>query len=110
LAKFGDTAKALAAYNWGPHHVARAIERWGESWLEHAPRGTRQYVNSIISQVTPPQPPGQDPVAITTTVASLDPASPVRLGSSWDPTLPDATKLRMLETVLDAYSLMGTLR
>ena len=50
LATFGDTAKALAAYNWGPHHVSQAIERWGESWLEHAPAETRQYVNSIISQ------------------------------------------------------------
>ena len=38
LQNFGDKAKALAAYNWGPRHVADAVERWGSDWLSHAPR------------------------------------------------------------------------
>jgi len=51
LNTFGDSAKALAAYNWGPRHVAEAVERWGADWLQHAPRETRNYVTSILSQM-----------------------------------------------------------
>jgi hypothetical protein len=110
FARFGDTAKALAAYNWGPHHVSRAIARWGDSWLEHAPRGTQHYVNSIMSQVTPSPPAGPDSGAITTAAASLIPAPPALLGSSLDPALLNAARLRILQTVSDAYSLLGSER
>jgi len=51
LSTFGDNAKALAAYNWGPGHVAEAVERWGTEWLSHAPRETQQYVTSILSRM-----------------------------------------------------------
>jgi hypothetical protein len=51
LNTFGDSAKALAAYNWGPRHVAEAVERWGADWLSHAPRETQNYVTSILSQM-----------------------------------------------------------
>ena len=51
LSTFGDDAKALAAYNWGPRHVAEAVERWGADWLRHAPRETQNYVTSILSQM-----------------------------------------------------------
>jgi len=51
MSTFGDTAKALAAYNWGPHHVTEAVERWGAEWLRHAPRETQKYVTSILSQM-----------------------------------------------------------
>lgn len=51
LGTFGDTAKALAAYNWGPHHVAEAVNRWGAEWLSHAPSETQQYVTSILSRM-----------------------------------------------------------
>lgn len=51
LSTFGDDAKALAAYNWGPHHVAEAVERWGAEWLSHAPSETQQYVSSILSRM-----------------------------------------------------------
>lgn len=50
LAKFGDTAQALAAYNWGPGNVAHAIARWGSDWLSHAPSETRHYVASILAR------------------------------------------------------------
>jgi soluble lytic murein transglycosylase-like protein len=50
LAKFGDTAQALAAYNWGPGHVAQAVTRWGSEWLNHAPSETRHYVASILAR------------------------------------------------------------
>jgi soluble lytic murein transglycosylase-like protein len=51
LSNFGDKAKALAAYNWGPHHVAQAVERWGAEWLSHAPSETQHYVSSIMGRV-----------------------------------------------------------
>jgi soluble lytic murein transglycosylase-like protein len=50
LANFGDEAKALAAYNWGPQHVAQAVERWGADWLSHAPTETQHYVSSILAR------------------------------------------------------------
>src|SRR5579863_6114753 len=49
LSHFGDEAKALAAYNWGPGRVAEAVERWGADWLSHAPREAQRYVSSILS-------------------------------------------------------------
>jgi soluble lytic murein transglycosylase-like protein len=50
LQSFGDKAKALAAYNWGPRHVADAVERWGSEWLQHAPGETQRYVASILAR------------------------------------------------------------
>jgi len=44
LAQFGDYAKALAAYNWGPGRVARA----GDSWYSVAPKETQDYVNDVL--------------------------------------------------------------
>jgi len=50
LQNFGDKAKALAAYNWGPRHVADAVEKWGSDWLSHAPGETQHYVASILAK------------------------------------------------------------
>jgi hypothetical protein len=50
LSHFGDKAKALAAYNWGPHHVTQAVERWGADWLSHAPNETQHYVSSVMGR------------------------------------------------------------
>jgi hypothetical protein len=51
LNTFGDAAKALAAYNWGPQRVAEATARWGSDWLSHSPRETQHYVTSILSRI-----------------------------------------------------------
>lgn len=40
----GDLAKTLAAYNWGPKNVDKAIKEHGDDWLTHAPRETQDYV------------------------------------------------------------------
>src|SRR5882672_7546441 len=48
----GDAAKALAAYNWGPGNVAKAIQQWGADWLSHAPAETQSYVQALTG-VTP---------------------------------------------------------
>jgi len=70
LAKFGDTAQALAAYNWGPSHVAHAVTRWGSEWLSHAPSETRHYVASILARVGIPMEP---PSSVGTVLAANRP-------------------------------------
>lgn len=51
----GDAAKALAAYDWGPGNVAKAISNWGADWLSHAPQETQDYVQALTG-VTPNAP------------------------------------------------------
>ena len=43
----GDHNKAIAAYNWGNGNLDKAINRYGNDWLSHAPKETQGYVNSI---------------------------------------------------------------
>lgn len=43
----GDHNKALAAYNWGNGNLDKAIQRYGNNWMSHAPKETQGYVNSI---------------------------------------------------------------
>lgn len=43
----GDHNKALAAYNWGNGNLDKAIQRYGNDWMSHAPKETQGYVNSI---------------------------------------------------------------
>jgi soluble lytic murein transglycosylase-like protein len=45
----GDWQKALAAYNWGPGNVQKAIQQYGSAWLSHAPAETQNYVAKILS-------------------------------------------------------------
>jgi hypothetical protein len=47
----GDYTKAAAAYNWGPGHLAGAIDRYGDKWLQHAPTETQLYVSKIFSSL-----------------------------------------------------------
>lgn len=49
FARFGDWLTALAAYDWGPTHVANAQAQHGSSWLSYAPAETQNYVSSILS-------------------------------------------------------------
>lgn len=46
----GELSKALAAYNWGPGNVNRAIKEHGTQWLAYAPEETRSYVATAISR------------------------------------------------------------
>jgi len=92
LAKFGDTAQALAAYNWGPGHVAHAVTRWGSDWLSHAPSETRHYVASILARAGIPMEPASGngtvlaansstpaPTAVAAQVHQVTPADRARM-------------------------------
>lgn len=51
MARYGDQATALAAYNWGSGNVDRAMQQYGADWLSHAPAETRDYVARILGSV-----------------------------------------------------------
>jgi len=78
MAKFGDTAQALAAYNWGPGHVAHAVTRWGSDWLSHAPSETQRYVASILARAGMPM----DSGVANGTVLAANSASPASEASA----------------------------
>jgi soluble lytic murein transglycosylase-like protein len=59
----GDNSKALAAYNWGQGNVSKAIKKFGDKWLDHAPRETRNYVTKILARARVGKPSG-DKLAI----------------------------------------------
>ena len=52
----GDLRKAAAAYNMGPGNaekgtgVAGLVDKWGDAWLEHAPKETRDYVAKTVGE------------------------------------------------------------
>lgn len=51
---FGDIQLALAAYNWGPGNVRKAIKKYGNSWAKiskHAPKETRNYVKKVLGSM-----------------------------------------------------------
>ena len=52
LGQFGNVATALAAYNWGPSHVAAAIAQWGQNFIAHAPSETQNYVAKILRNLS----------------------------------------------------------
>jgi hypothetical protein len=46
--RFGSWDLALAAYDWGPGNLSKAIATYGSSWLAHAPAETHNYVATIL--------------------------------------------------------------
>lgn len=49
IAKYnGDVAKALAGYNWGGGNVDKAVKKYGENWLQYAPKETQNYIKKIL--------------------------------------------------------------
>ncbi len=52
LSQFGgDVQKALAAYNWGPGNLAKAIAANGSDWLSHLPAETSKYIAQITGAI-----------------------------------------------------------
>lgn len=44
----GDYKKSLAAYNWGPGNLDKAIAKWGSDWASHLPAETSTYVSKVM--------------------------------------------------------------
>ena len=55
---FGDEFKAVAAYNAGPTAVRKAIEKFGESWLQGVPKETQDYVTKYAKGKVETKPKG----------------------------------------------------
>ena len=51
--QFGDWEKALAAYNWGQGNLREALDKYGDAWLEKAPKETRDYVATLGEYTKP---------------------------------------------------------
>ena len=48
--QFKQWDKALAAYNAGPTRVKKAVEEYGDDWLDHLPNETQKYVENIMKK------------------------------------------------------------
>jgi soluble lytic murein transglycosylase-like protein len=105
LANFGDEAKALAAYNWGPNHVTQAVERWGADWLSHAPSETQHYVSSILARTGVGGSSGLTAAALTG--GSTSAAASSTSAGHLNPGL--AAEAANLKSALDAYLLSEVL-
>jgi len=49
--RFGSWSKALAAYNWGPGNLSKAITKYGDDWQNHLPKETENYVKNVTRDV-----------------------------------------------------------
>lgn len=47
----GDQDKTLAAYNWGPGNLNKAIAKYGVNWKDHAPKETQSYIANISGKL-----------------------------------------------------------
>lgn len=43
----GDQRKAIAAYNWGPGNVEKAVRQYGADWEQAAPEETKHYLSVV---------------------------------------------------------------
>jgi soluble lytic murein transglycosylase-like protein len=46
----GNGERALAAYNWGIGNLKKCIATHGDSWREHLPEETRDYITKVMAQ------------------------------------------------------------
>lgn len=80
LSRYGDVREALAAYDWGPGNVTKALNLYGADWLNHAPAETQNYVSWILGNL------GSQYQATPTPPATTVPPDPT---TSVDPTMID---------------------
>jgi hypothetical protein len=90
LGQYGDTAKALAAYNWGSGNLSKALA-YGANWFSHIPASTQNYINKILGAIQTQYTPSFNPAATLTIppaapsgVLTIPPAAaPAPSGSTW---------------------------
>lgn len=62
----GDLERTLAAYNWGPGHLAEAVQRYGERWISYIPQETKNYLRDVLNLLgswLPPEGPAGTPTS-----------------------------------------------
>lgn len=77
LSQYGDPAKALAAYNWGPGDAQHprlnyVLATYGAAWFAHIPASTQSYINKILGAVQTQYTPTFNPTA----TLSIPPVAP----------------------------------
>ena len=107
----GDVAKALAAYNWGPGAVAKAVQQWGDQWLAHAPAETQAYVQALAGVTAPP--PASDTTPPLTIDAGTGQVVPDTTATpaipSWMPATPQGKILLLTAAAFGVYLLSDSL-
>lgn len=86
LARYGEPAKALAAYNWGPTNLDSTLSAYGSNWFANIPRTTQGYITKILGNVQSAYTPAFNPTPFVwpTPVLNIPPAAaPAPAGSIW---------------------------
>lgn len=68
LNRFGALDLALAAYNWGPGNLSKALAAYSGDWFHYAPRETQNYVTEILGNIAAAYRPQITPGSFTTGV------------------------------------------
>jgi hypothetical protein len=115
----GDLAKALAAYNWGPGALSKAIQQWGADWLAHTPAETQRYVQALTGIVAsaPAATPASSESAPSTAPLTIDAATGEVIQDdtptpaavpSWIPQTPQGRILLLTGAAIGVYLLAET--
>jgi len=92
LSRYGsDASKALAAFNWGPTNLDRAIAQYGVNWIAALPDETLNYLAKILGAT--PSVPLLAPVA---NIPAVDPSTAIDPSSLPAPAGSDSSTTTML--------------